>query len=117
MQPTVEHVIGHDHLIQATAELGHDDVLAFGSRYGGVDPGIGVEDCDLHADGSMALIWGGRGVAMNHNSHLDSDDSALEIRSGDMDTSTVSAARSPSRSDARPPPGAGRRHAWMEGEG
>ncbi|MBF6620197.1 MAG: amidohydrolase [Patulibacter sp.] len=75
--PTMERVVGHDHLVQAPPGLGYDDVSYFVNRYGGVYLQLGAQDVELRADGTMAPIPGGRGIAMNHNSHFYADDSVL----------------------------------------
>lgn len=76
--PTLERVVGHDHLVRAPPGLGYDDVSYFVNRYGGVYLQLGAQDTDLHPDGSMAPTPGGRGVAMNHNPHFYADDSVLQ---------------------------------------
>lgn len=75
--PTLEHVIGHDHLVRAPPGLGYDDVSYFVNRYGGTYLQIGAQDTELRPDGTMAPIPGGRGIAMNHNPHFYADDSVL----------------------------------------
>jgi amidohydrolase len=75
--PTLEHVIGHDHLVRAPPGLGYDDVSYFVNRYGGAYLQLGAQDTELHADGTMAPIPGGRGIAMNHNPRFYADDSVL----------------------------------------
>lgn len=76
--PTMEHVVGPDHLVQAPPGLGYDDVSYFVNHYGGVYLQLGAQDVELRADGSMAPIPGGRGIAMNHNPHFYADDSVLK---------------------------------------
>jgi amidohydrolase len=76
--PTLEHVVGHDNLVQAPPGLGYDDVSVFVNRYGGAYLQLGAQDVELRPDGSMAPIPGGRGIAMNHNPHFYADDSVLE---------------------------------------
>lgn len=76
--PTLEHVVGHDNLVQAPPGLGYDDVSVFVNRYGGTYLQLGAQDVELRPDGSMAPIPGGRGIAMNHNPHFYADDSVLE---------------------------------------
>lgn len=76
--PTLEHVVGHDHLVQAPPGLGYDDVSYFVNRYGGVYLQLGAQDTELEPDGSMVPIPGGRGVVMNHNPAFYADDSVLQ---------------------------------------
>lgn len=76
--PTLEHVVGGDHLVKAPPGLGYDDVSVFVNRYGGAYLQLGAQDVELRPDGSMAPIPGGRGIAMNHNPHFYADDSVLE---------------------------------------
>ncbi|HVQ57562.1 MAG TPA: amidohydrolase [Solirubrobacterales bacterium] len=76
--PTLEHVVGHDHLVKAPPGLGYDDVSVFVNKYGGAYLQLGAQDVELRPDGSMAPIPGGRGIAMNHNPHFYADDSVLE---------------------------------------
>jgi amidohydrolase len=76
--PTLEHVVGHDHLVEAPPGLGYDDVSVFVNRYGGAYLQLGAQDVELRPDGTMAPIPGGRGIAMNHNPHFYADDSVLE---------------------------------------
>lgn len=77
VMPTLEHVVGHDHLVRAPPGLGYDDVSYFVNRYGGTYLQLGAQDTELRPDGTMAPIPGGRGIAMNHNSHFYADDSVL----------------------------------------
>ena len=76
--PTLERVVGHDHLVQAPPGLGYDDVSYFVNKYGGAYLQLGAQDVELRPDGTMAPIPGGRGIAMNHNPHFYADDSVLE---------------------------------------
>lgn len=76
--PTLERVVGHDHLVTAPPGLGYDDVSVFVNKYGGVYLQLGAQDVELRPDGSMAPIPGGRGIAMNHNPRFYADDSVLE---------------------------------------
>lgn len=76
--PTLEHVVGEDHLVKAPPGLGYDDVSVFVNKYGGAYLQLGAQDVELRPDGSMAPIPGGRGIAMNHNPHFYADDSVLE---------------------------------------
>jgi amidohydrolase len=76
--PTLEHVVGSDHLVQAPPGLGYDDVSYFVNKYGGAYLQLGAQDVELRPDGSMAAEPGGRGIAMNHNPHFYADDSVLE---------------------------------------
>jgi amidohydrolase len=76
--PTMERVVGHDRLVKAPPGLGYDDVSVFVNRYGGAYLQLGAQDSELHPDGSLAPIPGGRGIAMNHNPHFYADDSVLE---------------------------------------
>ena len=76
--PTLERVVGHDHLVQAPPGLGYDDVSYFVNKYGGAYLQLGAQDVELRPDGTMAPIPGGRGIAMNHTPHFYADDSVLE---------------------------------------
>lgn len=76
--PTMERVVGSDHLVRAPPGLGYDDVSYFVNRYGGAYLQLGAQDTELRPDGTMAPIPGGRGIAMNHNPHFYADDSVLE---------------------------------------
>jgi amidohydrolase len=76
--PTLEHVVGHDHLVEAPPGLGYDDVSYFVNKYGGAYLQLGAQDVELRPDGTMAPEPGGRGIAMNHNPHFYADDSVLE---------------------------------------
>jgi amidohydrolase len=76
--PTIEHVVGHERLVQAPPGLGYDDVSVFVNRYGGVYLQLGAQDSELRDDGSLVPTPGGRGIAMNHNPHFYADDSILE---------------------------------------
>lgn len=78
VMPTLERVVGHERLVEAPPGLGYDDVSFFVNRYGGVYLQLGAQDVELRPDGTMAPIPGGRGIAMNHNSHFYADDSVLE---------------------------------------
>jgi amidohydrolase len=78
VMPTLERVVGHDRLVQAPPGLGYDDVSYFVNRYGGAYLQLGSQDVELRPDGTMAPIPGGRGIAMNHNSHFYADDSVLQ---------------------------------------
>lgn len=75
--PTMERTVGPDRLVQAPPGLGYDDVSYFVNRYGGAYLQLGAQDVELRPDGTMAPIPGGRGIAMNHNSHFYADDSVL----------------------------------------
>jgi amidohydrolase len=77
VMPTLERVVGADHLVRAPPGLGYDDVSYFVNRYGGVYLQLGAQDVELRSDGTMAPIPGGRGIAMNHNPHFYADDSVL----------------------------------------
>jgi amidohydrolase len=76
--PTLEHVVGKDHLVEAPPGLGYDDVSYFVDKYGGAYLQLGAQDVELRPDGTMAPEPGGRGIAMNHNPHFYADDSVLE---------------------------------------
>lgn len=76
--PTLEHVVGDDHLVQAPPGLGYDDVSVFVNKYGGAYLQLGAQDSELRPDGSLVPTSGGRGIAMNHNPHFYADDSVLE---------------------------------------
>ncbi len=76
--PTLERVVGDDHLVKAPPGLGYDDVSVFVNKYGGAYLQLGAQDSELRPDGSMAPIPGGRGIAMNHNPQFYADDSVLE---------------------------------------
>jgi metal-dependent amidase/aminoacylase/carboxypeptidase family protein len=77
VMPTLERVVGADHLVRAPPGLGYDDVSYFVNRYGGVYLQLGAQDVELRPDGTMAPIPGGRGIAMNHNPHFYADDAVL----------------------------------------
>jgi len=76
--PTLEHVVGEDHLVKAPPGLGYDDVSFFVNKYGGAYLQLGAQDSELQPDGSLTPIPDGRGIAMNHNPHFYADDSVLE---------------------------------------
>ena len=76
--PTIERVVGADHIVQAPPGLGYDDVSVFVNRYGGTYLQLGAQDFELHDDGSMTPIPGGRGIVMNHNAAFYADDSVLQ---------------------------------------
>jgi hypothetical protein len=52
--PTVEDVVGEDHLVEAPPGLGYDDVSYFVNEYGGTYLQLGAQDVELRADGTMA---------------------------------------------------------------
>ncbi len=76
--PTLERVVGNDHLVEAPPGLGYDDVSYFVNKYGGAYLQLGAQDVELRPDGTMAPEPGGRGIAMNHNPHFYADDSVLD---------------------------------------
>jgi amidohydrolase len=76
--PTVERVVGDDHLVQAPPGLGYDDVSVFVNRYGGTYLQLGAQDSELRDDGSLVPTPGGRGIVMNHNAAFYADDSILQ---------------------------------------
>ncbi len=76
--PTMERVVGNENLVQAPPGLGYDDVSYFVNKYGGAYLQLGAQDSELHSDGSLTPVPGGRGIAMNHNPHFYADDAVLE---------------------------------------
>ena len=76
--PTIEHVVGADHVVVAPPGLGYDDVSVFVNHYGGTYLQLGAQDSELHDDGTITPTPGGRGIVMNHNPAFYADDSVLQ---------------------------------------
>lgn len=74
--PTLEDVVGANHLIQIPPTLGYDDISVFIKRHGGLYVTLGVQDTTFNGS-NLVAAEAGRGLWYNHSPRFYADDETL----------------------------------------